>query len=618
MKKIPAVLVLTLLASALSAAPQVAGGTSAPALFAEASSPPVPEVGLDEVSIRRRAVDLDLDLLLNTSARTDGRGIVELNLFPDLSLTARLDRVETAYGGGLIRKGTLLGEPGSDVLFSMLDDAVFASITTDDRLYRVAYAGNGVHWVTEVDSERFEPCGTDDSLAVHTASDHDDDDRAGIQGTPDIMVMVVYSTAAKNTVGGTNAMNSKINLAITETNQSYANSLVDQDLVLVHTEEMVGYSEPSSFSQILSDLKSKTDGDMDNVHALRDLHAADAVSMICKNSQYCGIAYLMTSVSHSFESYAFSVVNYSCATGYYSFGHELGHNFGSAHDRDNAGGAAYSHSYGYRTPNNAYRTVMAYSPGSRKKYFSSPLVTYNGYVMGTTTEDNARSLNRTADTVAGWRGDPPADPEADFSAAPTSGLEDLVVAFTDSSTGTGVSAWDWDFGDTGSSALRNPTHTYVDPGTYTVSLSVTGTNGTDTMTKDNYIVVIDAPDAGFTYYNGSGHNPFIFTSTNLPVLGASWVTEIDGGSVGAAGLTFVVAYSAPFAFMTGIGELLVDVSSTWMMTHISGGGSGISTHTILLPNDPALAGAHAYTQGLLNNVGGAALLTNAIDALLGS
>jgi len=151
-----------------------------------------------------------------------------------------------------------------------------------------------------------------------------------------------------------------------------------------------------------------------------------------------------------------------------------------------------------------------------------------------------------------------------------------------------------------------------------------GSSGVDNTYGYGRIEVFEAMNmtgggatADFSYYNGSGYNPFIFTSTNLPILGSNWVTEVDGGSVGASGLTFAVAYSAPFGFMTGIGELLVDVSSPWLLTHISGGGSGISTHTILLPNDPFLAGIHAYTQALLNNVGGVAKLTNAIDATLG-
>ena len=209
------------------------------------------------------------------------------------------------------------------------------------------------------------------------------------------------------------------------------------------------------------------------------------------------------------------------------------------------------------------------------------------------------------------------NPLDDFIGSPTSGFEDLQVSFTDLSVGTGFTNWLWDFGDTGTSTQRHPVYVYVDPGTYTVSLSVTSSGGTDTETKPNYITVMDAADAGFVYYNGTDFNPFIFTSNNLPVLGTNWVTQIDGGAIGASGLTFAVAYAAPFAFMTGIGELLVDVSSPWMLTHISGGGAGISTHTILLPNDPGLAGIHAYTQGLCNNVGGVAVLTNAIDATLG-
>lgn len=36
-----------------------------------------------------------------------------------------------------------------------------------------------------------------------------------------------------------------------------------------------------------------------------------------------------------------------------------------------------------------------------------------------------------------------------------------------------VVAWDWDFGDGGTSSLQNPSHTYTQSGTYNVSLSVT-------------------------------------------------------------------------------------------------------------------------------------------------
>ena len=39
----------------------------------------------------------------------------------------------------------------------------------------------------------------------------------------------------------------------------------------------------------------------------------------------------MSSLSAGFASSAFSVVEHSCATGYYSFAHELGHNLSLLH-----------------------------------------------------------------------------------------------------------------------------------------------------------------------------------------------------------------------------------------------------------------------------------------------
>jgi hypothetical protein len=77
---------------------------------------------------------------------------------------------------------------------------------------------------------------------------------------------------------------------------------------------------------------------------------------------------------------------------------------------------------------------------------------------------------------------------ADFSAIPTSGPAPLIVSFSDQSTGT-VSSWNWNFGDGTISNKQNPSHTYTDPGTYTVSLTVTCPGGSDTETKADYIKV---------------------------------------------------------------------------------------------------------------------------------
>ena len=79
---------------------------------------------------------------------------------------------------------------------------------------------------------------------------------------------------------------------------------------------------------------------------------------------------------------------------------------------------------------------------------------------------------------------------ADFSADPTSGTVPLTVNFTDQSTGSPTS-WEWDFDNDGTvdATEQNPTHTYTEPVTFTVSLTVSDDTNSDTMTKENYIVV---------------------------------------------------------------------------------------------------------------------------------
>ncbi|MFA5613958.1 MAG: PEGA domain-containing protein [Methanoculleus sp.] len=75
--------------------------------------------------------------------------------------------------------------------------------------------------------------------------------------------------------------------------------------------------------------------------------------------------------------------------------------------------------------------------------------------------------------------EPPEPPIADFTANVIEGNVPLTVEFTDCSEGPPTS-WFWDFGDDTTSDEQNPTHTYTNPGTYTVTLEVTNVAGTDT------------------------------------------------------------------------------------------------------------------------------------------
>ena len=87
---------------------------------------------------------------------------------------------------------------------------------------------------------------------------------------------------------------------------------------------------------------------------------------------------------------------------------------------------------------------------------------------------------------------------ASFSASPTEGVAGRTVfTFTDATTGgKGPYTYQWQFGDSNTSTLQNPTHTYVSAGSYTVTLQVTGGLSTsDTIVRTAYISVYMAGDA---------------------------------------------------------------------------------------------------------------------------
>lgn len=81
-------------------------------------------------------------------------------------------------------------------------------------------------------------------------------------------------------------------------------------------------------------------------------------------------------------------------------------------------------------------------------------------------------------------------PTAAFTASPGQGLAPLTVRLTDQSIGL-IDSWYWEFGDGGTSTLRNPTHIYNDPGEYIVSLTVTGTDGSSEAIAS--IIVTEKP-----------------------------------------------------------------------------------------------------------------------------
>lgn len=375
-------------------------------LFEAVPLPEVSQLYSDEAAVLQRQVRVDLDLLGNDDRTPEGpEDGVLINLFEGVEFVGVFQGFQPAYGGGYIAEFKLQGHEDGHAFFSVLNDAVVATVQVGEELYKVNYVGSGQSTVSMVDPMKEPECGCDETHMIKDAGEVG----GGATGNGsrytdhEIDVMVVYTDNARANNGGADGINALINLAIAETNWAYSRSDVWQRIMLVHTEE-INWIEDGDDSGYLSDLRGTSDGVADEVHAMRDEYGADMVSLIYDTGSYCGVAYIMTTLSSSFESSAFSVVRDSCATGYYSFAHELGHNMGSAHDRANAGSAVTTYSYGWRTADNAYRSVMAYAPGTRIAMFSNPAKDApNGQALGTATDNNAASLNYTATTMSAFR-----------------------------------------------------------------------------------------------------------------------------------------------------------------------------------------------------------------------
>jgi hypothetical protein len=386
------------------------------------SSPPMPPglfqdaVPLDPVRAADQALPGQTRVVrVNLGQLRNRRLYLNLGLAPGMG--AELERLVDRGNGSLTWIGRIAGDPDSTVTIAAGAESAAASIRTGGRLFKLVPAGRGLHVLSEVPPGDLYP--EMDPIPVAAAdlsgTSAGGDAPAAADDGSGIDVLAVYTPSSMTRYGGADGVEALIQLAVAETNQAYLNSGVSTRLRLVHT-ALVDYTESGSMQTDLNRITDPGDSFMDEVHALRDRFGADTVTLIEESADYCGIAWLMTSLSASFESRAFSVVYSSCATGYYSLGHELGHNMGSSHDHDNAGSALYPYSYGWQDPQEVFRTVMAYNcPGSctRVQHFSSPEVSYGGLPTGVDGyADNARSLNEAAYTVSNWRDSIPVLPPA--------------------------------------------------------------------------------------------------------------------------------------------------------------------------------------------------------------
>jgi PKD repeat protein len=148
---------------------------------------------------------------------------------------------------------------------------------------------------------------------------------------------------------------------------------------------------------------------------------------------------------------------------------------------------------------------------------------------------------------------------ADFTSSVTSGIAPLTILFADNSTGD-VTSWEWDFDGDGTidNSEQNPTYTFTEAGTYTVSLMASNPNLGDTKTIT--IEVVPQEYASLPFYEGFDNDwidreatrdvPSHYFRTGQTLANSTWRRDDDGKAISWRGVVPSADYAPTGALNT--------------------------------------------------------------------
>lgn len=322
---------------------------------------------------------------------------------------------------------------------SIHENKVNGEISFDDKnhFHLRSSKVNDVQTITEVDQSKLpiEECDapgidinydTTGEINQKQQTEHEQD-------TVTIDLMIPYTQKAEDfAISDMGSVESFIELVMSESQAVLDNSEVFIELDLVHFYK-TDYNEDDnsevSSNQHLCRL-TVTDAynpnsflcneDYDDyfteVHSLRRQHEADIVALLLSEPNTGGSAWLLNWDQGNANA-AFSINRVEQVTFANTMIHEIGHNMGNAHSRNQSSnpagtnGGLYEYSTGWKwvgTDSIVYVSVMTYAEGNiRAPVFSNPNINWNGGQTGSYDEeneyapaDNARSMREIKSVIA--------------------------------------------------------------------------------------------------------------------------------------------------------------------------------------------------------------------------
>ncbi len=396
----------------------------------------------------------------------------------------------------------------------------------------------------------------------------------GLKAESVLDVLILYTSDVEDRYNGVDGVLAQASASVVSANLGFENSSVDIRLRLKGVEK-IDYVESSE--DMSDDLNFITDSS--DVAALRNESGADLVCLfrLLTVDNVVGVAWLLEDEAGKPER-AFSVTTAGAALSSMVFQHEIGHNLGGAHDRENTeSGGLYPFSHGHRfngSDGAEYRTVMAYAPGQRINYFSNPSIEYlgaaTGVAEGDDAADNARTFNDIASSVESYRGHLHQLPVAD--AGPDLGKEDLdldgyepiTLDASRSSYEDSIVSWEWQW-DGGTASGETVTVEFP-LGTTLVTLTITDAEGF--VDEDELLVIVQERTPVVFLESGLNHSFFLKESGSLTGLGQRGLGEL-GPNTGGTVESPVEVFSAGIESVAGGGQF-----SLYLRTDGSVWGSG--------------------------------------------